>query len=80
MEKLDVSATEAFTKFKDKNLDGKKADFSDRLRRGRNVSVLVSVSMCFTKIIAATTKYTIHISSSSVTKDYASFVMFVSRK
>ena len=39
VEKLGVSATEAFNKFKDKNLDGNKADFSDRLRRGRNVSL-----------------------------------------
>ena len=38
VEKLHVSTTEAFEKFKDKSLDGKKADFSDRLRRGRNVS------------------------------------------
>ncbi|KAF0298948.1 Dynactin subunit 2-A [Amphibalanus amphitrite] len=36
VEKLHVSTSEAFEKFKDKNLDGKKADFSDRLRRGRN--------------------------------------------
>lgn len=36
VEKLHVSATEAFSKFKDTNLDGQKADFSDRLRRGRN--------------------------------------------
>ncbi|XP_037089337.1 dynactin subunit 2-A-like [Pollicipes pollicipes] len=36
VEKLHVSATEAFNKFKDKSLDGQKADFSDRLRRGLN--------------------------------------------